>query len=203
MKRTDLINYFIAKYGYKSYLEIGVQVRENNFNHIIAGYKIGVDPDDGGTYKMTSDDFFLSLENPAMYETFDFIFIDGLHHSTQVLKDFNNAMNYINEGGTIMFHDCNPQTIELQMVPRPKPRGPWNGDTWRTWIEVVKAARHNMEVAYCIDTDEGCGIVENIRKPFKVGQNSAISWKEFARDRKRRLNLITIEEWKSKQGTDI
>ena len=31
-------------------------------------------------------------------ETFDIIFIDGLHHYDQVIKDINNSLNILNKG---------------------------------------------------------------------------------------------------------
>ena len=48
--------------------------------------------------KKTSDDFFESND-----KTFDAIFIDGMHQSDYVLRDFNNAMDCLNDGGIIFF----------------------------------------------------------------------------------------------------
>ena len=59
--RTDIINSLIQKFGYTTYLEIGVQ-NGVNFKRVICKYKVGVDPDPKvelyGVYKMTSDHFF-------------------------------------------------------------------------------------------------------------------------------------------------
>ena len=80
----SIINSYIQRYNYKSYLEIGVD-RGNCFRNIVCDYKVGVDPDRSSvstTHYTTSDDFFSNNK-----KTFDIIFIDGLHHSEQVAKD--------------------------------------------------------------------------------------------------------------------
>ena len=57
---TDIINDFIKKYNFKSYLEIGIHNKEDNFNKIKCENKIGVDPDENAKadYVITSDEFF-------------------------------------------------------------------------------------------------------------------------------------------------
>ena len=57
-KRTSVIRYFIQKYNYKSYLEIGIANPKRNFNRIICDEKDGIDPEGNCNYKMTSDQFF-------------------------------------------------------------------------------------------------------------------------------------------------
>jgi predicted O-methyltransferase YrrM len=107
IKRTDVINYLISKYGYKKYLEIGVRKASDNFNKIKCETRVGVDPKPRGvcTHKMTSDDFF--LQNKKM---FDIVFIDGLHIEEQVEKDIKNSLAILAANGTIVVHDCNPPT---------------------------------------------------------------------------------------------
>ena len=46
--------------------------------------------------KLTSDDFFKSNK-----ETFDVIFIDGMHQTEYVLNDFNNSVKCLNDNGKI------------------------------------------------------------------------------------------------------
>ena len=75
------------------YLEIGCD-QNDVFNSIpvIHSNKIGVDPNSGGSHKMTSDDFFKQND-----KSFDVIFIDGLHTYEQTQKDIINSLkiNYI------------------------------------------------------------------------------------------------------------
>lgn len=80
--RTSLISFLTNKYQYKTYLEIGCDLNQT-FGLINNLYNVAicVDPEKGGTLRMTSDDFFAQNK-----QKFDIIFIDGLHVASQVLK---------------------------------------------------------------------------------------------------------------------
>ena len=112
---TELLNAIINKHNLKSYLEIGTQHRENNFNKIVCQEKYCIDPDQNAKADFigTSDDFF-SFNT----ETFDLIFIDGLHHADQVKRDFENSLKCLNEGGFIAIHDVLPENEIGTRVPR-------------------------------------------------------------------------------------
>ena len=120
------------------YLEIGVEYGIT-FANIGTENKVGVDPDpkvDGEKIvKKTSDEFFESNT-----DTFDVVFIDGMHQSEYVLKDFNNSMACLNDGGTIFIDDILPICEEEQLkIPKnPKYENgimkysqPWTGDVWK------------------------------------------------------------------------
>jgi predicted O-methyltransferase YrrM len=77
---------------------------------------IGVDPNQGVTLRMTSDEFFA-----ANQFTFDIVFIDGLHD--QVAKDIENSLRVLNPGGIIVMHDCNPTTKISQLRMGEENRG--------------------------------------------------------------------------------
>jgi len=186
MKRTDILKHLVFKHAYKSYLEIGVQFSGNNFDLINVPQKIGVDPVSGGTHRMTSDQFFMKNN-----QQFDLIYIDGLHHAHQVLKDFNNSLRCLSKGGSIVLHDCSPGTKEAQIVPRKQKA--WNGDVWRTWVSIIEA----YPQAYCINTNEGCGVIENLgkqRRPL-LRNYSLVSYEEMDSNRKRLLHLIEVPAW--------
>ena len=55
-RRLDIIEHFIKKNNYKSYLEIGCC--KNEVFSKINIKKVGVDPNSGGTVRLTSDNFF-------------------------------------------------------------------------------------------------------------------------------------------------
>ena len=81
---------------------------------------------------MTSDEFFKQNE-----KRFDLIFIDGLHEANQVFRDVKNSLNYLNENGVILLHDCNPSIEEHQTFPQSLDHNKrhlniWLGDTWKT-----------------------------------------------------------------------
>ncbi len=130
MKRYDLINLIINKYGLESYLEIGVHQKEC-FNKVECELKHCVDPNFPADYAMTSDEFFKS--NDGVYEL---IFIDGLHTSEQTYTDIENAYNVLDCNGFIIVHDCNPQTEwHTRPVKNYKRGEEWNGGTYRGFIK--------------------------------------------------------------------
>lgn len=186
MKRWDVINYLIQKYNYKTYLEIGVD-RGTNFNQIKIYKKEGVDPKGNCKFRMSSDKFFHDAVGSKKY---DIIFIDGLHHEDQCDNDIQNSLDHLNENGTIIVHDCNPPTIRHQHVPRLQTQ--WNGTVWKSF---VKLNYRSDLLIWCVDTDEGCGI---IRRGKQEARNFwlILEWEYFDRNRKGLLNLISVEEFK-------
>jgi hypothetical protein len=78
--RRDIIKYISNVFKHKHYLEIGC-ASDDTFRLMrsVYEYAVGVDPSQGGTHRMTSDEFF--QQNNL---TFDIIFIDGLHTGPQV-----------------------------------------------------------------------------------------------------------------------
>ncbi len=146
--RFDIINRIIEKKKFESYLEIGCQ-SDVNFSKIIIKNKIGVDPQTGGTHRMTSDDFFKQNKS-----TFDLIFIDGLHVYEQVLKDIENSLKVLNENGVILIHDCLPAKIWHQTIPQT--HSSWNGDVWKS---IVKSRTRIDIDTYTIEADQGLGLI--------------------------------------------
>src|SRR6185369_2298408 len=100
---SQVINFLIEKFGFRSYLEIGLHDARHNFDLIKCKNKVSVDPSNKysePTFLLTSDDFF--HQNSRL--TFDIVFIDGLHSAEQVKKDFENSLQCLNEGGFILIH---------------------------------------------------------------------------------------------------
>tara|TARA_B100000287_G_scaffold423221_1_gene466203 strand:- start:380 stop:1057 length:678 start_codon:yes stop_codon:yes gene_type:complete len=186
--RLDMINYFIKKNDYKSYLEIGCD-KNQIFSQITLSKKIGVDPYSGGNVRKTSDDFF--KEN---VEKFDLIFIDGLHVYEQVKKDIINSINFLNKEGVILVHDCLPDTIGKQAVPRYKMQ--WNGDVWKAIVDLRQ--REDLEIHTCF-VDQGIGIIKkqinsSILKINKKTQD--LKFSDFYHNHKEYLRIINLDEFK-------
>ena len=186
--RLDMINYFIKKNNYKSYLEIGCD-KNQIFSQITLNKKIGVDPYSGGNVRKTSDDFF--EEN---VEKFDLIFIDGLHVYEQVKKDIINSINFLNKEGVILVHDCLPDTIGKQAVPRYKMQ--WNGDVWKAIVDLRQ--RDDLEIHTCF-VDQGIGIIKkqinsSILKINKKTQD--LKFSDFYHNHKEYLRIINLDEFK-------
>ena len=146
--RWDLIAYLHSKYNFKSYLEIGCD-DDLLFSKISIKDKIGVDPNYGGNLRKTSDQFFKDNKN-----TFDCIFIDGLHYYSQVKKDIQNSLKVLNSNGIILLHDCLPNNHFEQAVPRCQIT--WNGDVWKAIVE----CRVQEEIdTYTCYADFGIGVI--------------------------------------------
>ena len=133
--RTALLNFIIANHPKKvdcDYLEIGC-ASNINFDSICLFKKVGVDPDMGGTYRLTSDDYFAKYPN----NKFDVIFIDGLHTYKQTKKDLLNALKVLNSGGVIVLDDFIPRNWMEHFIPRVQTQ--WNGDIWKISFELLNA----------------------------------------------------------------
>lgn len=195
--RTQIINKLIDTYKFQSYLEIGVAVPAENFDLINVLNKDSVDPKPLGkcTYVVTSDDFFLNYVENRKY---DVIFVDGLHTAEQSYVDVQNAIKHLNVDGFIVMHDCNPPTeyhvrsYENFLLTK----GAWNGTVFRGFIRL----KHELNDWSCfnINEDWGCGIITRRKilenKPMAIDINN-LSWKEFDKNRKELLQLITFEEF--------
>ena len=152
MTRTDIIQLLIDKIKAKSYLEIGVSGGEN-FQTIRCENKVGVDPEltSPATIFLTSDEFFKQNN-----DTFDVIFVDGLHHADQVLRDIIHSLKILNEGGYIVCHDMNPEKEEHQIIPFTG--GTWNGNCWEAFVQ-LRQERSDLKMCV-VNTDHGCGIIQ-------------------------------------------
>lgn len=188
--RWDLIDYLIKKYDYKDYLEIGCD-RDQLFSRIKLKNKIGVDPYSGGNVRKTSDDFF--LENN---KTFDLVFIDGLHTYAQVKKDILNSVKFLNTNGIILVHDCLPDTMSKQAVPRYKMQ--WNGDVWKAIVDL----RQNPDLdIYTCEMDQGIGIIKknNNTSILKLSTEiDKLKFKDYYHNYKEYMRVINLDEFKKK-----
>jgi hypothetical protein len=184
--RTTILNTLIERHNYHSYLEIGQGHRGQNFGWINCRIKIGVDPNKtlNAAYQMTSDEFF-AINN----DMFGLIFIDGLHHADQVERDIINALNVLNDNGTIVVHDCNPTTKEMQIVPLPRGQAAWTGDVWKTWVK-LRATRPDLKMVV-IDTDSGCGIIRRGSQKI-IELPERLTYEALDKNREKFLNLVDV-----------
>lgn len=190
MNHVELIQSLIDKNNYQSYLEIGTQKRKC-FNAITCAIKVGIDPETGGvegTLNMDSNRFF---EENA--DTFDIIFIDGLHHDEQVNLDILSAINCLNEGGVIVVHDLLPTTKDMQAVPRIVRE--WTGDGWKAFSRIKS---ENTEVVMeTVDTDYGCGLIR-LGQSKKTTISKSPTWPYYVKNKARIMGVITVDEFKAK-----
>ena len=188
--RWDMIEYLIKKNNYKKYLEIGCD-QNQLFSRINIQNKVGVDPASGGNVRETSDNFF--EKNKDM---FDIIFIDGLHIYEQVKKDILNSIKYLNDEGVILIHDCLPDSMAKQAVPRYKMQ--WNGDVWKAIVDLRRNT--DLEIFTC-EIDQGIGIIKKnkntsilkIDKPIEK-----LKFEDYYENYKNYMRIISLEEFKKK-----
>ena len=194
MTRTDIIQLLIDKIKAKSYLEIGVSGGEN-FQTIRCENKVGVDPEltSPATIFLTSDEFFKQNK-----DTFDVIFVDGLHHADQVLRDIIHSLKILNEGGYIVCHDMNPEKEEHQIIPFTG--GTWNGNCWEAFVQ-LRQERSDLKMCV-VNTDHGCGIIQKGKQEL-LEINKKVNYKNFNKNRKEWLNLIEVTDFYEQFGDSL
>ncbi len=150
---TELLNALIEKYNLKSYLEIGVQTPEQNFDKINCAHKIGVDPALPSAYQIyggTSDDWFKTNEDAKL----DLIFVDGDHTKDQVKRDFENSLRCLSDNGFILIHDVLPENEAGTKVPRETRK--WWGDVYK-WAMTLSS--YDGIKFKTFNIDNGCMLV--------------------------------------------
>lgn len=188
--RFEILQKIILRKNYKSYLEIGCD-KNLLFSKINIDNKIGIDPKQGGTIRITSDDFFKIND-----KKFDIIFIDGLHEFDQVRRDISNSLLSLNEGGVIFLHDCMPSSYLRQAVPRSV--GRWNGDVWKNIVEIRTKKDLDTYVCYA---DNGLGLI--LKRPnqnllnLNIQDFKKLKFKDFYYNHKNWLNIIDYNEFKN------
>jgi len=197
LTRIQIINSLIKKNNYKTYLEIGVNTpAQPGYSHtsVEIDTKHGVDPNVDTTFKMTSDDFFAQNKN-----SYDIVFVDGLHIFDQAHRDIVNSLNFLNPGGTIVVHDCNPTTEITQRPDRAS--SVWHGDVWKA---ILKLRMENPNVSIqTVDADEGCTIIEKGSQELFVPKPENIdpyTFDFFKNNKQEILNLISPNEFRAKVG---
>lgn len=187
--RFQLLNAIIEKRGVKSYLEIGC-CADDCFKKVHCAQRVGVDPNSGGTLRMTSDQFFA-----VNVQKFDLIFIDGLHEAWQVDQDIINALNCLRPNGVIVMHDCNPLFDIRSLVPRASET--WNGDVWKSFVR----ARSRLDLDCAVGRfDHGCGVIvprQNSAPIDPVPLNELV-WDNLCKHRThwlRPMELPQLLEW--------
>jgi hypothetical protein len=201
INRLVLIQKLIDKIDAQSYVEIGLG-EGDVFTNIKCPKKYGVDPQFGDfvftkgskciirpTHEMTSDQFFQQNK-----ETFDVIFIDGMHEASYAERDINNSISCLNDGGYIVCHDMNPLTRESQIVPRSQIY--WHGDAWKAWVNIRKT---NPNITMCvIPQDCGLGIIQKGTQQLLNLNGLDITYDNLEKNREEWLNLISLEVFLNK-----
>ncbi len=179
MKRVELIQYLINRYNFKSYLEIGT-AECRTFNTVKCERKVGVDPLNISASKgnirliaLPSDAFFF-----CNIETFDVVFIDGLHLYEQVIRDIVNSWKCLNLNGFIVCHDMKPLENTCGRKPA-SPGSAWNGDVYKAWIWFKGVGKDTP--SFVLDDDWGLGVIHKVSEleiepPKDIREYDKYSW---------------------------
>jgi len=187
MNRLVVLNKINKHINGQNYLEIGVQ-KGKIISKINASNKIGVDPNFAFTWKVRidrmlgrtrfsafekeSDVFFQEDAEKILKNGIDLAFIDGLHTYRQALRDAENCMKYLNDGGVIVMHDCNPLNFagaypvkhSIKEAKDLAAKGDlpgwnncWNGDVWKAIAHLRLI--YNDYYIFTLDLDWGLGVI--------------------------------------------
>ena len=198
-----------------NYLEIGVE-NGYTFNNTHFINKTGVDPSpsfisDKVAVK-TSDDFFSKLEPITKY---DVVFIDGMHQSEYVVRDINNSIQFLNDGGKILVDDIIPLTYDEQLkIPKKhyydngilKYGEPWTGDVWKVIYHVLLFNAQNIDFSYYYHANYRGVAILHIKNKFQISESelSDINEYDYFRDFKSYMILLeTCKEQKNISFTRI
>jgi len=213
-ERKQLIQEIINKKKYTTYLEIGV-FAGGVFFPVKAKRKIAVDPEftfgkfkrrkkilknlsnfNASYYEISSDDFFDKYADALFKDRpIDICLIDGMHEYEYALRDVENTLNYLQQDGVIIMHDCNPRiaeaAISFQEWKNKNYEGNWNGNVWKTIIH-LRSLRKDISV-FVLDVDHGLGIV--CKRPpadtlsFTKAEIYSLTYNDFDKNRQQWLDL--------------
>jgi hypothetical protein len=205
-----------------SYLEIGVDEGET-FDKVEAAIKHGVDPYGGSkniTHRMSSQEFF-AYNKYFWRNTYDIIFIDGLHLSDIVMQEVFESLKILNPGGIILLHDIAPSRESYQEVwlgdydrfiknkisltNQEKSfreyckENPWigmNGDAWRVMAHL---RINNPDLTVTSVPTSCCGIITKDieflgQERPEDPEDGIYSWEYYKKNMKHILNPISIDQ---------
>ena len=200
--RHQVINHETNKTN--KYLEIGVESGYTYNNvHFDKNKKIGVDPDpkynDLTIIKCTSDEFF--EQKPL--QTFDVIFIDGMHHAEYVFRDFKNSIMVLNDNGSIFIDDIIPLNYNEQLkIPERhyyengilKYGEEWTGDIWKLIYYLLVHHKDDLIFLYYYNINyRGIAHIKIKNKKLKLSEDvlEEINKYEYFKDFNNYLQLIS------------
>ncbi len=192
LPRVEVINRVIQSIGAKRYLEIGVNTAAQpgySRDKVRVDVKHGVDPNPltDADFIMTSDEFFATNQ-----ETYDVVFVDGLHLFEQALRDCLNALDALEPGGVVILHDTRPSnSLSASRVPGQDKK--WHGDVWRA-VVILRLLRPWLSVM-TLDSDEGLTFVREPREkeaPVRLSglPDDLFAWSSYVAHHRDLLSVI-------------
>ena len=111
-------------------------------------------------------------------------------------KDILNSVNCLNEDGVILVHDCMPDSLSKQAVPRFRMQ--WNGDVWKAIVDLRQ--NENLNIFTC-EIDQGIGIIKKNKNTSILKIDIPINklkFKDYFNNYRSYLRVISLDEFKKK-----
>lgn len=176
---TDFFQFLDAHLHPRAYFEIGTHT--GNSVRAFTCSAVCVDPEfrlegdalaglhQAHLYQMTSDEFFAQHDLRSIFRSGpDICFLDGLHLSEYVLRDFTNTERLCHRRSIIFIHDCLPVNIRMALR-NPEPGQPsegewrhaWTGDVWKI-VPLLKKYRPDLKIVILDCAPTGLLAVTNL-----------------------------------------
>jgi hypothetical protein len=122
-----------------------------------------------GLYQTRSDDFFSTVDPVAVLgRNIDLAFLDGMHLSEFLLRDFLNTERYCRKNSVIALHDCLPLDLIMAERQYSKERQSsmhrmdwWTGDVWRCAL-LLKRRRPDLSITALDAFPTGLVLITNL-----------------------------------------
>lgn len=150
----------------KTYLEIGIQTGKSLI--LAPRKKIGIDPSpylefeipNLDLYECTSDDFFFFHAKKKLTKPIDLAFIDGMHLSEFVYRDFMYLEKFMSPDGTVIIDDVLPN--HPAQARRDRITRAWTGDVWRI-VPTLKSLRPDLKLTLLDTHPTGLLLIQNLK----------------------------------------
>ncbi len=188
-----VINLLAKRFGYKTYLELGVRWKQDNFDLVEVPLKHGVDIQEkyAPTFLMSSDEFFRT--HPGL-DQYDLIYVDDDHRELPALRSMANAVHHLAPGGTVVCDNVCPEDYAATRVTE-------SCDAWKAWA-LLRMSRPDLFM-FAIDIEYGCGVIQRGQQelfvpddelPYKpMRHNPPLDFAFFTKHRDKLLKLVPPE----------
>ena len=169
MWKYDIVHHLTDLNRYKSYLEICTPTSGLKYDHINQTkfenchrlmYRCADNFNDGLNidFRSVSNNLKDCVQEIRLRDLkYDIVFVDAFHSYEATLRDLKLATNLLNNGGSIVVHDCLPPahaSISPTFVGNW-----WGGVTFKAFVDfVVEQTAFNY---FTVDTDWGCGVIQS------------------------------------------
>ena len=151
-----------------AYLEIGV--RHGQSLALARGPAVGVDPayrlkvplhNNARLFRQTSDEYFYRKDplKPFDGERIALSFIDGMHLSEFVVRDFFNVESFSAWSSVVVLDDILPRTV--MEAARDRRTKAWTGDVYKA-LDVLRRFRPDLLCLSVATEPTGLGVVVNL-----------------------------------------